>query len=181
MRIKLERSSDCVKGMKTVHSADSRCFRTVCLATVETACTDRVVSFGFRWDDNDQVESVGCLSLCFVRQFCRSARTGVRKVELVSVHRTSVHAPLGALLFCGVISAGNPNDCHDDSDVCPLGRHTEVAGDRMVPSGLAYRPLHVWRNSPMVCRRAGINCHPIFLRILLKSHLAVGFIFLHWH
>ena len=49
---------------------------------------------------------------------------GVRKAGLVS---TSACAPLGAILSYGVVSAGNPNDCRDDSDICPLGAAVVLA------------------------------------------------------
>jgi hypothetical protein len=49
---------------------------------------------------------------------------GVRKAGLVS---TSACAPLGAVLSYGVVSAGNPNDCRDDSDICPLGAAVVLA------------------------------------------------------
>ena len=49
---------------------------------------------------------------------------GVGKAGLVS---TSACAPLGAILSYGVVSAGNPNDCRDDSDICPLGAAVVLA------------------------------------------------------
>ena len=82
---------------------------------------------------------------------------GVRKAGLVS---TSACTPLGAILFCGVVSAGNPNDCHDDSDACPLGRCSGDTGYRRVSSDTVYPRLH--RNEIHHWCAVGqeLTCHP---------------------
>ena len=90
-------------------------------------------------DDNEQVEREGCRSLEFVRRCFVGPHVGVRKAGLVS---TSACTPLGAVLFCGVVSAGNPNDCHDDSDACPLGRCSVDTGYHRASSETVYPRLH---------------------------------------
>ena len=90
-------------------------------------------------DDNEQVEREGCRSLEFVRRCFVGPHVGVRKAGLVS---TSACTPLGAILFCGVVSAGNPNDCHDDSDACPLGRCSVDTGYHRASSETVYPRLH---------------------------------------
>ena len=95
-------------------------------------------------DDNEQVEREGCRSLEFVRRCFVGPHVGVRKAGLVS---TSACTPLGAVLFCGVVSAGNPNDCHDDSDACPLGRCSVDTGYHRASSETVYlRPSSSQRN-----------------------------------
>ena len=90
-------------------------------------------------DDNEQVECEGCHSLEFVRRCFVGPHVGVRKAGLVS---TSACTPLGAILFCGVVSAGNQNDWHDDSDACPLGRCSVDTGYHRASSETVYPRLH---------------------------------------
>ena len=108
-------------------------------------------------DDNEQVECEGCHSLAFVRRCFVGPHVGVRKAGLVS---TSACTPLGAVLFCGVVSAGNPNDCHDDSDACPLGRCSVDTGYHMASSETVYPRLH--RNEIHLWCAVGqeLTCHP---------------------
>jgi hypothetical protein len=73
-------------------------------------------------------------------QFYLGPLVGVRKAGLVS---TSACAPLGAILLYGVVSAGNPNDCHCDSDICPIGHWSEDNGDHRVSSETVYHRLYI--------------------------------------
>ena len=108
-------------------------------------------------DDNEQVECEGCHSLEFVRRCFVGPHVGVRKAGLVS---TSACTPLGAVLFCGVVSAGNPNDCHDDSDACPLGRCNVDTGYHRASSETVYPRLQ--RNEIHHWCAVGqeLMCHP---------------------
>ena len=57
------------------------------------------------------------------------------------MRRTSALAPLGATLFSGLISEGNPNECQAGSDACPLGCCGDDIGDGTAPSGRVYHRL----------------------------------------